>query len=603
MSTPEESISTTGVPRAAKEEAPLLWRIFASVKLGVFWLILLAILSIIGTIIPQTTGAIDSLQGYLARIGPERAELYDKLGFLNVYHAWWFNLVLALMCTSIVVASIDRWPRIYKEFSFDEPVPPSSRFRGGPFTRNWDLKNASKQREALQELFTKYFGSPKASSVDGGTVLYSNRGRWTRMGVFFVHAGILTTAAGAVLGNFLGFTAGQIFLREGQSSDQVMRISEITPKGEVKTFQEPLPFAVRCDDFEVQFYDDPRTGKKTKNPKLFRSQLTILDGGKETLEREIVVNDPLRYGGYTFYQASYDEAEPIFHLEAFDTQTGETLPVVARQDRPFKLVGAENSYQVKLFEEQLTVDEKVPLPLGPTAVLRQEGPDGEVVGMHTILQYYPGFDNERGGLYAFRLDGIEATYEDMDNPVIHLTAFNNADRTSRELVLALGDRIQLEGDPTTYIPVGYDMTSVIDREGDLGPAVSLAALDENGEEVDKFGLLQFYPAKDSGRGARHVLSLKRVERVFYTGLQVAKDPGVWVVWVGCTLMIVGMGIAFSIAHRNAWMRITQNGVSFTAMTHKQRMAFEKKVSEFFEKFEEQFPEAARKARAAQAPQE
>lgn len=606
MSSTQESVSTApGIKADRKQQAPAIWRFFASVKLGVLWLIILAILSIIGTIIPQTTGSLESLQGYLARIGPERAELYDKLGLLNVYHAWWFNLVLALMCTSIVVASIDRWPRIKREFDFDEPIPRDSRFRGGPFTRKWDLSGATNKLSGLQDLFRKYFGSPKVSHVGDDVILYSNRGRWTRVGVYFVHAGILITAGGAVLGNFLGFTAGQIFLREGQARDTVTRIAEVTPQGEINTFLDPMPFAVRCDDFTVEFYKDPRTGELSNRPKLFQSELTILKGGREVHSEHIEVNSPLRYGGYTFYQASYDEADPIFHLEAFDTQTGERIPVVARKDEPFKLVGAEHPYVVKFFEEHVQVDKKITLPLGPSLTVKQTGPHGEELDRFMVLQHYPGFDNERGAAWAFTLTGIDVTRETVEEPIIHLEAYHRESGARRELTVDLGEPINLEGDPSTYTIVGYDMMTLIDRDGDLGPAVSMVTLDDEGNELDRFGIFQHYPGKDIGRQARHVLHLKKVERVFFTGLQVAKDPGVWIVWFGSALMILGMAIAFSLSHRTSWLKITPQGVAFTAMVHKKRMAFEQKLDQFVEEFEEQFPAAERqgKSKPASAPQE
>ena len=45
----------------------------------------------------------------------------------------------------------------------------------------------------------------------------------------------------------------------------------------------------------------------------------------------------------------------------------------------------------------------------------------------------------------------------------------------------------------------------------------------------------------------------------YTGLQVAKDPGVWIVWLGCTLMMAGyLYVAFFMSHRRIWVRI-ENG--------------------------------------------
>jgi cytochrome c biogenesis protein len=45
----------------------------------------------------------------------------------------------------------------------------------------------------------------------------------------------------------------------------------------------------------------------------------------------------------------------------------------------------------------------------------------------------------------------------------------------------------------------------------------------------------------------------------YTGLQVAKDPGVWIVWFGCILMMAGIYAAFFMSHRRIWVRI-ENGV-------------------------------------------
>ena len=41
----------------------------------------------------------------------------------------------------------------------------------------------------------------------------------------------------------------------------------------------------------------------------------------------------------------------------------------------------------------------------------------------------------------------------------------------------------------------------------------------------------------------------------YTGLQVAWDPGVNVVWLACIVMILGLYIAFFVAHKRVWVRV------------------------------------------------
>lgn len=44
----------------------------------------------------------------------------------------------------------------------------------------------------------------------------------------------------------------------------------------------------------------------------FRSRLNVVDNGRVVAEKTIYVNEPLRYKGYTFYQASYDPNDPEF---------------------------------------------------------------------------------------------------------------------------------------------------------------------------------------------------------------------------------------------------------------------------------------------------
>ena len=33
------------------------------------------------------------------------------------------------------------------------------------------------------------------------------------------------------------------------------------------------------------------------------------------------------------------------------------------------------------------------------------------------------------------------------------------------------------------------------------------------------------------------------------------DPGVWVIWTGCALMVIGLYLAFFMSHRRIWGRI------------------------------------------------
>ena len=69
----------------------------------------------------------------------------------------------------------------------------------------------------------------------------------------------------------------------------------------------------------------------------------------------------------------------------------------------------------------------------------------------------------------------------------------------------------------------------------------------------------------------------------YTGLQVAKDPGVWVVWLGCSLMVIGIYVAFFLSHRRVWVRIQKGNVTIGGNANKHQGAFTTYFDELAEK--------------------
>jgi cytochrome c-type biogenesis protein CcsB len=120
-----------------------------------------------------------------------------------------------------------------------------------------------------------------------------------RIGYVITHGSILVILAGA-LTTELGKTEGQIAIWEGEAARTVHQ-RETAPgvEGPVVT---TLPFAVRLDSFEVDYYQG------THRPAQFRSRVTVEDpvSGKKT-PAVIEMNRELSYGGYRFFQSSYRE--------------------------------------------------------------------------------------------------------------------------------------------------------------------------------------------------------------------------------------------------------------------------------------------------------
>jgi len=72
----------------------------------------------------------------------------------------------------------------------------------------------------------------------------------------------------------------------------------------------------------------------------------------------------------------------------------------------------------------------------------------------------------------------------------------------------------------------------------------------------------------------------------YTGLQVTKDPGVWIVYTGFILLCVGPVIAFFGSHRKVWVRIQegkgQAAVLVVGSSNRNRLAFEREFNSIAE---------------------
>jgi cytochrome c-type biogenesis protein CcsB len=120
-----------------------------------------------------------------------------------------------------------------------------------------------------------------------------------RVGYVITHGSMLVILAGA-LTTELGKTDGQLALWEGEEATAVLGRPS-SPQAEPPVVA-TLPFAVRLDAFEIDYYEG------TRRPAQFRSRVTVKDpaSGRE-MPAVIEMNHELAYGGYRFFQSSYRE--------------------------------------------------------------------------------------------------------------------------------------------------------------------------------------------------------------------------------------------------------------------------------------------------------
>jgi cytochrome c biogenesis protein len=77
--------------------------------------------------------------------------------------------------------------------------------------------------------------------------------------------------------------------------------------------------------------------------------------------------------------------------------------------------------------------------------------------------------------------------------------------------------------------------------------------------------------------------LLNIRQLYATGLQATKDPGVWLVYGGCLLMLVGLYIAFFLSHRKIYIFIrpeeNSSRIFFAGEANKNKVGFESIFSE------------------------
>ncbi len=446
-----------------------LWKFFASVRLTVVVLLSLAATSIIGTLIPQN----EAPEAYLRAFGPDGYRWLNALGVFDMYHAWWFELLLLLLVANIVVCSVDRLRSTWRIIFTRRPNYRPDRFKASRIQTEFQTKTApSALAASIEEQLRIRFQRVTTIAGDAGEqMICAERGRLSRLGVYTVHLSVVLLIIGGLIGALLGFE-GYVNIPEGETIDAVT----LRSGGDLRR----LPFAIRCDDFDLSFYP-------TGAPKEYRSRISLLREGRVILERDIIVNDPVRFEGINIFQSSYGKLPPPMPAEGAAPPQRLTVQIVSRESG-------------RAYREQAAIGERLDLP---------------------------------EGLGTLHLDGYLPMAEFMGQP--------------------------------------------------LGPAVQ-ATLTHPDEAPVKVVLPLRFAAFDKMRRGRVFLSVAdgapAVER-YYTGLQVTRDPGVGVVYVGFLIMILGCIVTFFIAHQQVCVAVSprRGGARVTVygITSRNKMAMQRRI--------------------------
>lgn len=229
---------------------------------------------------------------YDPTLGAGVVDALERLQLFQVFTSVWFSVGLVLLTISIVACTIDRTPRLWRTSADIRVVQPDPYF--DPMLPDRAVMAGVDADAAVAVLRRHRFAIHREEAV-GGTYLYGDRNRWTKMATLLTHTGLVLFLVAAAITSRFGFEQGLV-VAEGESLT-------------VQPIGTPGLLLVRNLGFEAP-------GFETGSPTDFTTRLAVYQGGQQIAEKTIRVNDPLEVAGYTFHQNGFGPAPDVVIRDA-----------------------------------------------------------------------------------------------------------------------------------------------------------------------------------------------------------------------------------------------------------------------------------------------
>jgi len=379
-----------------------------SMNLAITLLVVIAIASIIGTVLQQN----EPYTNYVMKFGPFWFEVFKALGLFDIYGAAWFLILLGFLLVSTSVCVWRNTPHILRDMRHYRADVQEKSLRSFHLKAEWETAHDSSNAAARAAALLNARGyRVRSNARDGHTTVAAMKGAAGRLGYILSHVSIVVICLGGLIDGNLplkwkelrgelraetrDLPASEVPAESTLGTDNLsFRGSISIPEGGSSSvvflqlrdgyLVQELPFAIELEQFRIEHYPSGM-------PKSFESDLVIHDAELDApLRQTIRVNHPLIYKGYAIYQSSFGDGGSGLTMRAWslDLPHQEPLELTSSVNRFLRLTTTRGERTLEFTDFKLynifPVDEddtsgKKYHNYGPSFVFRMRNPAGEAL--------------------------------------------------------------------------------------------------------------------------------------------------------------------------------------------------------------------------------
>ena len=339
--TATEERETAPSPRPAalgpRELARWAWRQLTSMRTALVLLLLLALGSVPGSVVPQR-GVDATRVAQWREQHPDLAPIYDRLGLFSVYSSVWFSAIYLLLMVSLVGCIIPRLGVYWRSLRAAPPPAPRnlSRLPGhAEAGADADVDAVVEQARAVLRR-RRYRLGPVVTESSGSVALSAERGWLREAGNLLFHVSVVAVLVLFAVGQLFGYKGGVIVPVERGFSNLVSQYDTFQP-GTLFDAGDLPPLHFTVEDFQAEFIT---SGSHRGQPESFHADLRYEEepGAPSRTER-IRVNHPLVLDGVSVFLVGHGYAPVITVTDGRGREVFSGPAVFLPQDPSFASFG------------------------------------------------------------------------------------------------------------------------------------------------------------------------------------------------------------------------------------------------------------------------